>query len=112
VVQLEGLGRLGQEQIDWLKQDLNGLKGQHSDCGVCAHSALGGVSHLGMGDDGQRTGLRDVAAVRVGHGSERAYPPGDAEGRGQCRVSYGDVDGLSSACAGFGTVARTDEGSG
>ena len=26
VVQLEGMGKLGQEQLDWLKQDLSGLK--------------------------------------------------------------------------------------
>ena len=42
VVQLEGMGRLGQEQIDWLKQDLSGLKGS-TPIVVFAHIPLWAV---------------------------------------------------------------------
>jgi Icc protein len=42
VVQLEGMGKLGQAQLDWLKQDLSGLKGS-TPIAVFAHIPLWAV---------------------------------------------------------------------
>ena len=42
VVQLEGMGKLGQSQLDWLKQDLGGLKGS-TPIVVFAHIPLWAV---------------------------------------------------------------------
>ena len=45
-----GLGMLGAEQLDWLKDDVQASASQHADRGVCAHSAVDGLSGVGLGD--------------------------------------------------------------
>ncbi len=46
---LEGMGKLGPEQLAWLKDDLSGKIFQHSDRGVRPPSSLDRLSGLGMG---------------------------------------------------------------
>src|ERR1700733_5000149 len=65
-----------------------------------------------MGNGRRGAGARIFEAVWVGERVERAHSSGDAEGGGECDVSHGDVDRVSAAAAGDGTVARADESAG
>ncbi len=47
--QLEGMGKLGEEQLQWLKDDLSGAISERADRGVRAYPAVDGVSGMGMG---------------------------------------------------------------
>ena len=49
-LQLEGMGKLGEAQLDWLKQDLGGLKSSTPIVRFRAHSTLGCVSQPGDGE--------------------------------------------------------------
>ena len=107
-----GLGSLGHEQIEWLEDDLKGALCQHSYCALRAHSAVDHLSGLGLGNRRQRTGLVLRQAFRFCDGTQRAHSSGDAEDRRQSVIPYRDVNSVSSACAGHGSVGRTDEGAG
>ena len=85
---------------------------QHADRRVRAHSALVGVSGMGLGHRRQRAGAVVSEAVRLGVGAERPHPSGDAEGRRARHVPHGDVDRVPAAGARHRAVARTDEGGG
>ena len=71
VVQLEGMGRLGQEQLDWLKQDLEGLKSS-TPVVVFAHIPLWAIYPdwgWGTSDSEQALGmLRRFGSVTVLNG--------------------------------------------
>ena len=45
-----GLGIIGAEQLDWLKKDLRPALIKHTHRGVRAHSAVGGLSAVGLGN--------------------------------------------------------------
>ena len=45
-----GLGIIGDEQLDWLEEDVKPLSIKHADCSVRAHSAVGGLSAMGLGN--------------------------------------------------------------
>src|SRR5580658_3009207 len=86
-----------------------GLEPIDADRCVCAYSAVDGLREVGLGYEGWRRGAGTAAAVRVRNGAEWAHSPGDAEGRGQRRVSYGGVYGVSAARAGDGAESRADD---
>ena len=50
-----GLGILGDEQLDWLKKDLEPLARQHADRRVRPRAALDGLPEVGLGHGGRRS---------------------------------------------------------
>ena len=44
-----GMGRLGDEQLEWLEDDLAGRSGQHADRGLRPHPAVDRLSRVGLG---------------------------------------------------------------
>ncbi len=44
-----GLGSLGNEQLEWMEDDVSILPRQHADCRVRAHSAVDRLSGMGLG---------------------------------------------------------------
>ena len=105
-----GLGNLGNDQLEWLEDDLKGRVGIDPDRRVRAHSAVDGLSGMGLGHRRRRARARLSQALRLGDGAQRPHPPDHAEGRGQRHVSHRHVDRLPAAGAGRGTLAGTDEG--
>ena len=55
-----GLGNLGDEQLEWLENDLKGRSTSHADRGLCAHPAVDGLSALGLGHRRRRAGSRHL----------------------------------------------------
>jgi hypothetical protein len=110
-------------EFDTLEHLLKGLKqkqaffvpGEHDpirDDGKLyrAYSAMGGVSGMGLGHQGQRAGARAAQTFRIGDGSERAHPS-DASKSGRERdIPYPDVHRVSSGRAGQSDRPRTAEG--
>ena len=72
----------------------------HAHRGVRAHSACGRFIRSGVG--GRRIARRRSIsqAIRIGHGTQRPHPPGDAEGGRQRHISHRDVDRISAAAPG------------
>ena len=85
---------------------------QHADRRVRAHSAVVGLSRMGMGHRRQRARLVVSEAVRIGVGAQRPHSSGDAEGRRARDVSHRDVDRVSAARARHRAVAGADESRG
>src|SRR6266436_1915626 len=88
------------------------FEAQHADRGIRAHSALVGLSGVGLGNGRQRASAGVPEEVRLGDGAERSYPPSHAESRGQCYVSHCLLDSISATAAGQGGFAGTDESAG
>ena len=107
-----GLGSLGGEQLEWMEKDVKHSEAQHADRGVRTHSALVGLSGLGLGHARQRAGAGLSEEVRFGDGAERSHPPDHAEGRRKRDISYRDVDGVSPTATGQSGFSRTDESPG
>ena len=107
-----GLGTLGSEQLEWLEDDVKALNVEHADCGVRAHSAVDGVSGVGMGNGRQRAGAGVSEEVWFGDGAERAHPPDHAKGGRKRDVSHRMFDGVSAARAGHSAFAGADESAG
>ena len=104
-----GLGQLGHEQLEWLEDDVKG-KGSSTPIVVFAHIPL--VDHLsGLGLGHRRFGAGAWLFEKIWQrfGFEWAYSSDRAEGRGERDVSYGDVHGVSAACAWDGGFARADD---
>src|SRR3984893_18443460 len=80
------------------------------DRGVRAHSAVDGLSGMGLGHAGWRPGADLPQEVRLGDGAQRPYPAGDAEGGRQRHVPHRPLHRVPAAGAGRGTLARPDEG--
>ena len=76
----EGMGALGEEQIEWLEKDLAPLVEQHARRRVRARAAVGGVSAVGLDHRGRRARARPSPALRLRDRAERPHPPGAAEG--------------------------------
>jgi len=75
-----GLGTLGAEQLDWMKDDVRHLK-HSTPIVVFAHIPLWTVyPQWGWGTDDRCPGARVPEEVRLGHRAERAHSPDDAEG--------------------------------
>jgi hypothetical protein len=104
------LTSLGQDQIAWLKDDVSGLASS-TPIVVFTHIPLWAIyPKWGWGTEDSAQALQPPEALRLGHGAERPHPPGAPEGRGQCHLPYGDVDGLSAARTGRCSGARPPEG--
>ena len=86
-----GLGRLGDEQLEWLENDLAGRSAEHADRRLRPRPAVDGLPRVGLGHRGRRAALALPQALRLGHGPQRAHPPGDAEGRRQRHLPHRHV---------------------
>ena len=104
-----GLGNLGDEQLDWLEDDLKGRSASTPDRRLRAYSVVDRLSALGLGHRGRRARARLSQAFRLGDGAQRPHPSDHAEGRRQRDLSHRHVDRLPAAGAGRGTLAGTDE---
>ena len=105
-----GFGNLGNEQLEWLEDDVKGLAAS-TPIVVFAHVPLWTVyPQWGWGTEDGSARARLPQAVRLGDGPQRPHPPDHAEGRGQRDVSHRAVDGVPAAGAGQGALAWTDEG--
>ena len=105
-----GLGNLGNEQLEWLEDDLKG-RSASTPIVVFAHIPLWSVYPAwGWGTRRRGTCSRLSQALRIGNRAQRSYSPNHAEGRGLRHVSHRHVDRLSAASAGRSTLAGTDEG--
>ena len=104
-----GLGSLGNEQLEWMEKDVKHSETQHADRGLRPHSAVDGLSRMGLGHRRQRPGLGLPEKIRLRHGAQRAYSPDHAKGRGKRDLSHRDVDRISATAARQGRFSRTDE---
>jgi hypothetical protein len=95
-----GLGNLGNEQLEWLEDDLKGR---------AASTPIVVFAHIPLGGRRRDTRARLPQALRIGNRAQRPYPPDHAEGRRQRHVPHCHVDGLPAASAGRGLLAGTDE---
>ena len=94
-----GLGNLGAEQLDWLRERRRRPVVQHADRRLRAHPALDRLPGVGLGHRRQRPGADLPQALRLGDGAQRPHPPGDAEGRGQRHLPHRALDRLPAAGA-------------
>lgn len=106
-IQEGGLGTLGQEQLDWLENDVKGLSAS-TPIVLFAHIPLWAVyPQWGWGtDDAERalSFLKRFGSVTV---LKRAHSPGDAEGRRQYHVPHRPRNGVPSANTRFGAETFT-----
>ena len=109
VVQLEGMGKLGQASTRLAQAGPAWRQEQRPHCPLRTYSSVGCVSRVGLGHLRQRAGLRDDETLRLSHGAQRPHSPGHAKGGRQGDVSHRNVDCLSSARAWLCTIARSDE---
>ena len=78
---------------------------------VFAHIPLWvGLPGMGLGHRRRDAGAQLPQALRLGHRAERAYPSGDAEGRGQRGVPYRALHRLPAACSRSRTSPWSDQG--
>src|SRR5215510_5470235 len=82
--------------------------GEHADRGVRACAAMDGLSRLGLGHLGRRTGAVLSEEVRVGDRAQRPHSPDAAEGGRPRGVPHGAVHGIPSAGAWFGEESRAN----
>jgi hypothetical protein len=106
-----GMGSLGDEQIEWIEDDLKS-RSASTPIVVFAHIPLWSVYPAwGWGtEDSARARLYE--ALRLGDRAQRSYPSDHAEGRRQCDLPHRTLDRLSAAGARHGAVRRPDEGTG
>jgi 3',5'-cyclic AMP phosphodiesterase CpdA len=88
-----GLGNLGNEQLEWLEDDLKAARPQPRSSSSPTF----------------RCGRSIRPGDRIGDGAQRSHPPNHAESRRQRHLSHRYVDRLPAARAGRGTFAGTDE---
>ena len=107
-----GLGNLGPEQLDWLKDDVSHLK-HSTPIVVFAHIPLWTVyPQWGWGTDDSATSSRVSEEVRLRNRFERPHSPDHAKSRRQCDFSYRFLNRLSSTCARQSRRAGSDESAG
>src|SRR6267143_2204755 len=85
------------------------FEAQHADRGCRAHSAVVGLSGVGLGYGGQCPGPGVLEEVWIRDRAERAYSSDDAENRRQRHFSYGSFNRVSAATARQSGFAGTDE---
>ena len=106
-----GLGNLGNEQLEWLEDDLKGRSAVHPDRACSPTSRCGrSIRPWGWGtDDAARAlaYLKRFGSVTVLNGHIHQV---HAEGRRQRHLPHRALDRLSAAGARHCAIARTDEG--
>ena len=107
-----GLGNLGNEQLEWLEDDVKGRAASQPIVVFRAHPALDGLSGMGLGHGRWCAGARLSQEIRLRHRAQRPHPSSDAEGRGQRHLPHRAFDRIPAAGAGNGAVAGADEGTG
>ena len=109
VVQLEGMGKLGQAQLDWLKDDLQGVKSSVPIV-LFAHIPLWAVYPewgWATSDSEQAFAMmKRFGSVTVLNGHIHQVMQ---KVEGQREVPHRDVDGVSAACPRCGPLARAHE---
>ena len=107
-----GLGNLGDEQLEWLEDDVKGRSASQPIV-VFAHIPLWTVyPDWGWGTRGWRAGARLPQEIRLGHRAQRPHPSGHAEGRGQRHVPHRALDRISATGARHRTFAGPNESAG
>ena len=107
-----GMGTLGDEQLEWIEDDLKG-RSASTPIVVFAHIPLWTVyPQWGWGTEDSAQALGYHETLRLGDRAQRAHSSGDAEGRGQRHLPHRALDRVPAAGAGLGAVGRTDEGAG
>ena len=95
-----GLGFLGNDQLEWLEDDLKSTERFYPDRGLRAYPIVVYLSELGLGNGRCSGRARLPQAVRIGNRSQRPHPPAHAESRRQRHLSHGAFDGIPAAGAG------------
>ena len=97
-----GLGAIGGEQLNWLRDDVAGLAAS-TPIVVFAHVPLWTVyPQWGWGTEDSAQALGLLKRLRLRHGPQRPHPSNLTKGGGQYHVSHGPVYGLSPARTGQG----------
>ena len=105
----EGMGSLGDEQIEWLEKDVAPLSSS-TPIVIFSHVPLvGGLPAVGLDHRRCRARAGISPPLRLDHRLERAHSSGAPQGGGQHLVPYRDVHGISAAGAGQCAGARADE---
>ena len=105
-----GFGNLGEDQLEWLENDVAGLSSS-TPIVVFAHiPTVDRLSRMGLGHHRQRPGPVIPEAVRLGDGAQRAHPSGHAEGGRQCRLPHRALHRVSPARPRLRSLAGADEG--
>ena len=103
-----GLGYLGNDQLEWLEDDLKALK-DSTPIVVFAHIPLWSIyPSWGWGTDDAAIALGLPQAVRIGDRSQWPHSPAHAEGRRQRHFPHRPLDGLPTAGSGHCTRAWPD----
>jgi hypothetical protein len=103
-----GLGNLGNEQLEWLEDDVKG-RASSQPIVVFAHIPLWTVYPEGLGHGRRRASAWLPQEIRLRRRAQRPHPSGDAEGRGQCHVPHRALDRIPAAGTRHGTFARAAE---
>ena len=107
--QLEGMGALGDQQMAWLKNDVSKLAAS-TPIVVFAHIPLwAAYPEWGWATKDSAQALDYAQAFRLGDGSQRPHPSGDAESGRQRDIPLRDVDGIPAARPRQRRLGRTHE---
>src|SRR6267143_6667191 len=85
------------------------FEAQHADRGCRSHSAVVGLSRVGLGYRGQCPGPGVLEEVWIRDRTEWAYSSDHAESRRQRDLSYGSFNRVSAATARQSEFAGADE---
>ena len=106
-----GLGNLGNEQLEWLENDVIDRPASQPIV-VFAHIPLWTVyPDCGWGTQ-VRTSARLPQKIWLSHCPQRPHPSSDAEGGGQCHVPHCALDRVPAAGARHRAFAGADESAG
>ncbi len=104
-----GLGVLGQEQLAWLKKDVESL-GSSTPIVVYAHVPLWAVfPKWGWGTEDSEQALDASQEVRLRHGAQWPHSPGAAEDRREHHVPHCLLDRVPPTSPRYGRFTRPDE---
>ena len=107
-----GLGNLGDEQLEWLEDDVKGLSSS-TPIVVFAHIPLWTVyPEWGWGTEDGAARSVVPAALRLRDRAQRPHSPDHAEGGGQRRLPHRALHRLPATRAGHGRVTGAAEGAG
>src|SRR5450432_3725187 len=70
---------------------------QHTHRGICAHSFMGSLSAMGLGNERQRAGSFLSEKIWISYRVKWSYTPDHAKSRRQYYFSYGNIYRISAA---------------